>query len=593
MTQDDLLRLINRRYTKARNDYADRDNHFVEYFKAIDGDIWAEDPGTNEVRVTDPLCSDTVDLDVALLVSKSPIITVPTSAVSGVDGTMASLYEQVLYGVWQACQMLIVLDKACRMASATGWGVIRGPVVVARKEFPLRITSCDPRQCYPDFDEDGRLRFNFFVTKRSVADVKADLPRQRGRLPSVWHRDLIADMEDDKEVRWMEYWGWHDDRLMHAIAVNPTVDEAVGPNDLQIGSWLKEPVDLSDDYPDIPYEYFFPRATGRAEKGREGESVIANILEVQKAKSMLMTVLASDAFNRGNQPMWTDGQILFPLDAQGKPYIDTDAGGFTQVSPGAKLDVVPGTMDHQLTSQLYEKLERMGGRSTFPAAMYGQYEGAMSGIALSLLTNPVLIRQALAQRRIEGALQNVNARILRTLARLPGSVPLFGVDKKGTPFEIDLRQVPMLGKYTHNVVQLSSSLPKDVPILGQLINSSAQQGVLSKRTAAEYLQNLMDLPNKSPEEEFEKRVAEQITEGKANIETMAALQAYQTLVAAKMQNTIPIQGAGGGAVQQGAPAGAPPYAVAPQQEPTGLAEQMGMQGQPFPGGMSGPQPQGG
>lgn len=607
MAQEDILRTINDRWRIVHERYGQRDRRFKELFDAYDGKIWAGKKKEHEQRVAVRIVADMVDMDTAILAARPPIITVPPSRVSGVADAEASLLENALLGCWDMMDFWLTAVDMIRFASLTGWGVLRGPIFAPSRDFPLVATAPDPRLCYPFFSGAKDVQYNFYSQWRTAGDVRGDIPRAARDVRGKWDKSVLPD-NDDALLCWTEYWGWHDTDLLHGVFINEVDQEGVQGEppsvlpkqadiggltwDSYVGKALKKPTKMNDStgkYTKVPYHYIFPRPDPRAEPGYEGQSFVERLDGTQKALSRLATILATDAINRGTPPMWGDGPIQFPHDESGTPFIDTEAGGFTQVAPGTHLDVLPGVMDHNLVKQLYDLLEDSSGRSGLPRSMFGQYEPAESGLALSVRNAPVQMKEALAQKRIEAGLRQFNQDIFRLLKRIPEDTIIRGLDKRGALIDLKLSEIP-LSDYVYNHVQLSSSLPKDIPALIASMVQVCQVKGISIRTLMEYVQNMVDLPNKDPEYEFERLAEEEIMLAKQNIDTMAAAQAYQTLVQSGMLGQVPIGGAQGGSplgAPQVGPGGIPSQMMPPQAEGmgAGLRQGMGMEGQAPPQGL--------
>lgn len=582
-----ILDDIQRRANVSLERYGKRNVRFADLYKAYDGDIWNTNAPADEQRLVIRLVADTVDLETALLLSRPPLLTVPVSRMPIVDEISASVLENIINGAWNAQNLHTVLYEAGHVAALTGWGVLRGPIATGNPDNPLVTYAADPRACYPGFTANKQLQWNVFQQFRTAGDIRMEMPRTiKG---GKWHPNVLPEADDQMCV-WSEYWGWHGRDLMHAIYVYETDEHNTGygtvPTGLEkqggamssalqpseLGNELKSPTEMSDFYPGIPWHYFFPRSHPRHEPGYEGMSMAERMIDMQKILSQLGTVLATDAFFRGNTPLYGDGQILWPVDDAGHGVIDTRPHGYTYVSPGTKILPLPGALDFNLIKSLFEMLDTIAGRSGFPATMHGQYTAAMSGMALSVLNNPVLIKEALPQKQIEACLQRYNSFLLKLLKKLPKGTSFWAQGRKGAQMQTTVGDMPQVDN-VYNIVQLSASLPKDVSALITLVNQSVQQHILSQRTGAEYVQNQLDLANKDPDLEHEIVVKEMIEQTQENL-----------VVRAMIQNGLPPQmGAQGGQMpMQPQMGGVPASVAAPQQ--FGMAMQQ-MSGQPLPQGI--------
>lgn len=604
MAEKTLHEQIQNRAKISLERYGQRNAHFNQLFDAYDGKCWKYAPTENEQRITNRIVADTVDMDVAILLSKMPEITVPESKVSHVDKITAAVLENGIVGAWGMMDMHQVLYEAGIFGSLTGWGVLRGPINTGQGDFPLVTYAIDPRAWYPGFTASKQLQWSVYQQYRTAGDIRMEVPDAK-----AWHPDVLP--EDDAQLCvWSEYWGWHKKALIHAVYAYETNEHNVGygtaPSGLEkgggavssslqpseLGEVLKDPTDMGEFYPGIPNHYFFPRVHPRKEPGYEGMSMVERLLEQQAVQSQVMTILATDVFFRGNTPLIGDGKILWPQQ-NGHGIIDTSPHGYTEVQAGTKIIPLPGSLDFNLVQQFLDTLQSIAGRSGFPAAMSGQYTPAESGLALSARNAPVLLKEGLAQKQIEACLQKFNSFLLQMLRKLPKSTHYWATTKMGAVEDVSLVDFPK-GDYVYNTVKLSASLPDDVIALGNLVNQSVQAKTLSQQTGTEYLQNKLELPSRDPVLEHEKVVAETVEQAQEAISMQAQIQAEQARLQANQQGAmIPPGGFNNGGGPVGQPPminGMPANAMAPQQ----MMAAMQMQGMPqnpgqVPGEVSGQQ----
>jgi len=140
-----------------------------------------------------------------------------------------------------------------------------------------------------------------------------------------------------------------------------------------------------------------------------------------------------------------------------------------------------------------------------PAVMRGRYVGDISGVALSLLTNPVLMQVASRQESRERAFRVLNELILGITEEYapPEGWEVWGLDESDASFETRLRPDD-IGGYTRNLVKLSASLPKDVA--GELMTmaSLVDKRLLSRESFLDRMQQGMRMTSQSPWDELKR-----------------------------------------------------------------------------------------
>jgi len=175
----------------------------------------------------------------------------------------------------------------------------------------------------------------------------------------------------------------------------------------------------------------------------------------------------------------------------------------------------------QLDTQI-AKIEDYIERGSLPRVLQGQYVGSISGIAMSLLRNPTLMKVAFKQKTLERALVMLNENILRLLEKfLRSPRRLWGENEKGQGVDVTIDAATIAGYY-HNEVKLSASLPTDDAGTVNMIALLVQLGVLSRRTSRDVMQQTLHelVPQSLPDEE-KLVLAEKILENPAMVQALA------------------------------------------------------------------------
>jgi hypothetical protein len=598
-------------------------------------DVWTGTKEADERRVTSPRGMMVVDAARALLFTRRPVLEVPASDVRKVSEDTADNIEKYLYGAWDLMRMHHVNDLAEWYATCLGQGWLR--VVydpeTPRGEYPLVAQALDPRTIY--YEPDPRQPFADREVAHWLQRTRREVLFEWGSYPDMTPEEARSDEWLDTKVDYIDYWAAEVVEapeeeeeeeeplgvLGRAVAnmrefLQPEEEEEEGEREgdanrnkalkraavncvLVEGKWLKEPV-VVPGYARVPFfrwggistplegehaalSVLYPIAGG--ERTGESQGLIATENEILGMQLRLVE-------QRAGAAAITNAEDLANLDASPGAVNVTNRSDY-------KIDwTVPPGSPPDLAAFLAE-MGSLAEQATIPGALMGQYQAAISGVALSMLTSPVLMRIAARQREREEVLQELNKHVLALTEEYAPRKgwTVWGYDKQGVEAEVRLAPGSIRG-YRRNRVHLSARLPRDAPneiiALAQLVDKK----MLSRRTGIERIQQVLDLAGQSPSDEMQQILIEDILlEQDATRQAMAerALQEYDAALAEEVIRQrqaaqAPPPQAGPGA--PGGPMGGVPPETAPPQgvpaavgarNPRGMmAMQQGPPG-PFPG----------
>jgi len=287
--------------------------------------------------------------------------------------------------------------------------------------------------------------------------------------------------------------------------------------------------------------------------------------------------------------------------------LDLSPGAVNYVRQGRTWGFIVPSGPHPAVDQQMMLVEKLVQDATVSATMMGRYVGDVSGIAMSAMNNPVLMRVAHRQQVRERSYQELNALILGLTEEYAPAEgwTVWGIDRKGTTLELRLKPMDIDGYY-RNRVELSASLPKDeageIMSLAQLVG----QKLISRETFLDQLQRMKHLSSQSPQDEMKRILRDALLfEGPAT-ETLAklVLAEYSEELAEVLGQGVgegdkgtrgqgavppgpppppgPPGGPGGGPMMGMPPSVVPPQAVPPAVGaggPEALARMMAMMGQ--------------
>ena len=562
-----------RKLDKQKDFYAQRNENFLawraSYFMEpesvfLDKKGNYRPPEPDEQRVVLPIAYNLVESFRELLLAKSPSISVPQSSIKGESLEQADNNEKVLLAVWERADVYERLRDAMWHALVDGWGVMQ---LVWRpgEDMPVKVLHHDPYHVYamPNATLTG---WEYVINSYerlvgSIRDEWADIADGRSKLGKSVKETLerfdIDKLDDTDTITYFDYW----DSKENCVGVTYSAKDE-HRKDATISAFLKEPA--NHGYGCLPWYIMLPCRLPFNNKGeRMGVSIIYPLYEIIKYKDVAISQKATMATRYYDPPLVTITEMGEDIEP-----VRTEAGLHLRLKNGedAKYLVHPGPPPAAdvLMQQIDEYIETAG----LPRVLQGLYTGAASGVAMSLLRNPTLMRVAFKQKEIEKTAEKLNADILRLISNKAGSagINLWGVDNKRQNFDI-VASKESIGGYYRNSVKLSASLPSDDASTVNMIVSLITSNVLSAKTARDVAQQtLHELVPQSLIDEQKQILIEKALQDPGMIQALAAELAKEAdLVYLTPKGENP-QGGYGDAVP-GMPAGTLPSQT--PQYPTG------------------------
>ncbi len=279
--------------------------------------------------------------------------------------------------------------------------------------------------------------------------------------------------------------------------------------------------------------------------------------------------------------------------------LDFSPGSVNYVRKGATWNFLVPPGPHPAADQQVALVEKLIQDATVSAAMMGRPMGSLSGMALSIINNPAMMKIAHRQQVRERAYQELNGIILsltEEYAPVEGWY-VWGTDKAGVTFELALKPAD-IGGYYRNRVELSASLPKDEAGEIMALANLVGQKLISRETFLDQLQRTKSLSSQSPQDEMKKILRDLLLFEGPTAEKLAqvVLADYSEELAAALSPPpapppSPPRQTGGEAEGMGPMMGMPPGEVPPQAMPEAvgaggpeaMARMMAMQGNAPPG----------
>ncbi len=641
---------VESRYQALAQRWAGRNSRMDEYEKLYLLDMWEDEPEPDERRISAPVCWEKVESFRTLLLTRPPCISVPASEVKAVAADQADSIEKYLYGVWRQARVGDALNLAEFYASCLGEGVLRcvyDPRAV-EGESPLVVQALDPRSVFACPSGRGADLEIVHAFKRTRREIEVEWGVELDRAGAG------QDVEDwlDDEVEFIDY--WREDRKEVEEEVEVEEEEPEGGVLARLVAMARKALEAGGAVNGLRNGL-----SGGEEEGEEGEEgePEGGVRKVWR-RQVTNAVVVEGQFIR--EPRVLEGykrlpfirfpgiatplagengalSVLFPITggvrkmgavglagsynqllAMEQQVIETFANGaivtdqedleidfrprainYVRQGKSWKFLVPPGPLP--AVRQQMDKLEQLMQDATVSASMAGRYVGQLSGLALSALNNPVLMKIAHRQQIRERAYEQLNEIILMLTEFYaePEGWYVWGADRAGVGFELRLRPDD-IGGYYRNTVELSASLPKDeageIMALAQLVG----QKLISRETFLDQLQRTKRLSSQSPQDEMKRILRDSLLFEGPTAEKLAqvVLADYSEELAAALAPTPtptppgPPQGGGGGAGPMGGgpmggmpPGVVPPGAVPPAVGaggPEQMAAMMAMMGSPPP-----------
>jgi hypothetical protein len=625
---------VQTRANALEDENSERNTRFDTFERFYRLDVWQGKKPEGQQRVTSPRPWNVVEATRALLFTRRPVIEVPSSKVLDVADEQASRIEKYLYGAWEKMGLLHVIDDCEFWATGQGLGVIRAVYdpTMPVGEFPLVCQAIDPRTFYNHPDPRRPLQSTEVVitSDRKRRDIEAEW----GPLPTLREGEELEEWLDE-EVEYFDYWCTmlvdepeeEDDaepeeepegavgkflKTIGEVLVGPDEEETPEEEDREgdenrekvkrrrvvncvvaDGEFVKEPV-VMPGYEHLPFYYWAGVRTplegkdrylsvlygvAGGERGNDSQGLIAT--ENELLSERLRTVK-----RRANAALISNDPALQQLNSSPNAVNPTSlpSNELTLewvVPPGDSPDLV----------QLAQDIGDMSQQATVPNSMMGQYQAGVSGVALQLITNPVLMRTAAKQREREEVLQRLNQHLLALTEEYAPSKGwyVWGTGRLGVEFEERLEPDVIKG-YRRNRVKLSARLPRDVPQEALMLSQLTREKLMSLFTARDKLLEMLDMAGVSPEDEEKRLLIEDALFHNEEVRTIMGREAVATYSQAMarligMAEPPPPPPGPPGGLGQGPMQGMPPGVLPPQGVPAAV-------GGPNPQGMLNMQGQG-
>lgn len=560
---------------RNNNILAWRDMYFREekqYFLDNDGDYIEPEP--DERRFVVPSVINIVETMRELLLTKAPSISVPQPTAKAEDLVHAEHNEKALLSTWTLNDVLEEIKDSLWHALCSGWGVLQVKWNEDAEDYeaPVEVVSHDPFNIYAcPTRKTGKWLYVINTYPVLVANVKdafaKDLDGRTKEARDI--ADALEDLDDNDIVTLIDYW----DDEYNAIAINYTQENRTSRKTVEITAWIVRPE--KHNYGFLPWIIYFPCRLPFKDSGqRMGVPVFWRVSDLIRELTYFSSKKATMLDRWQDPPLVTktiDGRDFEP--------VRTEAGLHLRLEPDEDAEyLVNPTPMPQMDSHL-EFLQSELEKGSIPRVLQGQYVGRMSGVAMSLLRNPTLMKVAFKQKSLERALVRMNTYMLILFEKMLRS-PRYAWGKNEMGEGIDVMIDPdAIGGYYRNEVHLSASLPTDDASTMNILAMMVQLDIISSQTARDIAQRtLHELLPQSLTEEEERIIAEKILQNEQVIQALAMASAgdvlpiMQKLQEQQGQQENPRGGYGERAVR-------PPAQTMPSQTPT------------MPGGNTSPSPE--
>jgi hypothetical protein len=366
------------------------------------------------------------------------------------------------------------------------------------------------------------------------------------------------------------------------------------------GQLVKEPVKMPG-YNRLPFVRYAGITTPLADEDGALSVLFPITGGVRKSGAIGLVAVANEllAMKQRIIEMYANGALITD---DPKMDIDWMPGSVNYVQKGTTWSFLMPPGPHPAVDQQIALVERLIQDVTFSAAMMGRPMGSLSGMALSIINNPAMMKIAHRQQVRERAYQELNSIILsltEEYAPVEGWY-VWGADKAGVTFELALKPAD-IGGYYRNRVELSASLPKDEAGEIMALANLVGQKLISRETFLDQLQRTKSLSSQSPQDEMKKILRDLLLFEGPTAEKLAqvVLADYSEELAQALAPQPPPQPPPtvGGEAEGGPPPGMgpmmgmPPGVVPPQGMPEAvgaggpeaMARMMAMQGNAPPG----------
>lgn len=483
------------------------------YFVGPDGDV--PDRSPDEVRVIVPIAQGTVDTFIELLLTKRPVISVPRLSVNQEDTQVAEHNEKALWATWDEAQIMRQVADSLWHGLVDGWGVLQLTWDSDAKpgECKIVVQAHDPYNVYAmPGERPGSWEYVIHAYPVLVGAIRnrwasGKQTLRRTRVAAA----ALEKLEDDSLVTLIDFW----DSEFNGVAVAYTVPDK-DKGSTEVVEWLKEPIEHG--YGFLPWEIYFPSPLPFPTVGeRFGNSILYPIQDLIVEYSQLVSIRGTYMRRHLDPPLITKTQ-------EGRDFapIRTEAGLHfrLETDESAEYLVNPGTMP-QLDGQL-QIVKQSIENASLPAVLQGQYVGSVSGVAMSLLRNPTLMKVGFKQGALERVLSSLNAHILMLYEKyLNKPAELWGHSPDGVPVGIVVDPRGIRGRYK-NDVKLSASLPTDDANTVNMVVAMVQVKLISRQTGLDVLQQMLhDMLPQSVTDESQRVLAESILDNPQIVQGLA------------------------------------------------------------------------
>lgn len=504
------------------------------------------EPESDEKRIVLPKPQNIVEGFRELLLTKEPAISVPQPTVKGKDLVHAEHNEAALLAVWNRASINKKLRDSLWHGLVDGWATLQLVWDKDRdeEESPIRIINQDPYNVYAmPGTESGEWRYVIHAWPRKAIDVMDEWPKSTDGRTRAFKtaKETLDKLDPTEEVTYIDYW----DDEVNAVAISWKAEDGFGNTSVET-EWIKEPV--KHGYGFLPWEIYMPFRLPFKKKGeRMAMSVLYPIQKLIKYLDELVSEKATMLSRWQDPPLVTRterGPDFEPVRTESgmhlRLFTDEDAQYLVHPGPLPQLDTMIDYVGQNIEA------------SSLPKVLQGMYVGDMSGIAMSLLRNPTLMKVGFRQDEIENACISLNRKILKLLEeKLVNPVYLWGRDEAGEMFDTMIDPDEVQGYY-RNDVKLSASLPTDDAGTVNMLATLVQLDIISTKTARDVAQQtLHEIVPQSLVDEEKMILAEKIFENPGMIESLVMQLANEINLPYLQENAQEKGGREGGTGQQG------------------------------------------
>ncbi len=510
------------------NFYGQRNVNFLAwrnlYFMREES-IWRDEndeyvpPEPDEVRITLPIALNVVEGFRELLLTKPPAISVPPPTASGKELIDAEHNERTLLAIWDRAEIYDRLRDSLWHGLVDGWGVLQLLWDKDAKDWdsPIKVLHHDPYNVFPmPGSQPNTWKYVIHAYPRLAGQVREewqDAFGTDGRIRRVKVvNQAFENVKDTDKVTFIDYW----DDEVNGVAISYSVKDNRGNTHLE-ARWVKEPT--PHKYGFLPWEIYLPFRLPFQSSGEEmGTSAIYPIQELIAFKDKAISQKATYLGRYQDPPLVTKTELgpdFEPVRTERGMHLrlrqDEDAGYLMHPGPMPQIDT------------LLQQVDEVMDAASLPKVLQGQYVGAVSGIAMSLLRNPTLMKVGFRQKEIERACENLNMKILKLLeAKMPSKPSyMWGGSLNGENVDVMIDKT-RIGGYYRNEVKLSASLPTDDANTVNMLATLVQLNVLSRQTARDVAQQtLHDLVPQSLIDEEQRIVSEMVYGNPGFVESLA------------------------------------------------------------------------